>query len=487
MSQSSASPEALAELRGAVLGPVLAPGDSDYEKALPAWNGLCAPSYDEARKAWNGMFDRCPAAIVLCMGVADVQAAIGFARANELPIAVRGGGHSLSGASTIESGLLIDLRLMRGVRVDPEQRTAVAAAGTLFSEFDRECQVHGLATTGGMISHTGISGLTLGGGVGRFMKRRGLSCDNVLGFDIVTAGGEWRHVDADHHPDLYWALRGGGGGFGVVTYFEYALHPLGPIVYGGFLGWPLEQGKEMFAQLENEITSAPDELAVEFVITTAPEAEMVPAELQGRQTVILILTWMGEDHAEGQRVIAPFQERVVPTLNAVGPFPYAMLQSSLDILSVHGRRVYNKIGYLKGLTAEIFGVGLDLIANSPNQYALVEFTQLGGAVSRVDADATPASAFRDAGFFYIAGVNWPDETDDGPSMEWSRASDAAFGPYRLPGRYINFLAEDDDEDPRAAIGDRSFARLSEVKAKYDPDGVFSRNPNIHVGQEAQPV
>ncbi len=478
MSENGASPERLAELREAVLGPVLTPGDPAESGRVPAWNGLCSPTYEDARKAWNGMFDRRPSVIVLPMGVADVQAAVAFARANDLPVAVRGGGHSLSGASTIDGGVLIDLRLMRGVRVDPERRIAVAAAGTLFSEFDRETQLHGLATTGGMISHTGIAGLTLGGGVGRFMKKRGLSCDNVLGFDVVTADGEWRHVDADHEPELFWALRGGGGGFAVVTHFEYALHPLGPTVFGGFLGWPLAEAREVFSVLREEIASAPDDLALEFIMSTAPEAEFVPPQLQGQPILTLVITWMGDDHAEGERYIAPFRQKVVPPLDVIAPFPYALLQSMLDYLSPHGRRVYNKIGYVKELTDELTDTAVSLAEKFPNQFALFELTQLGGAVGRVDVDATPASAFREPGFFYIAGANWIDEDDDEASLEWTRAADAALGRFRLPGRYINFLSEDDEEDPAGALGAGTFARLAAVKAKYDPSGLFSRNPNV---------
>jgi FAD/FMN-containing dehydrogenase len=302
----------------------------------------------------------------------------------------------------------------------------------------------------------------------------------VVGFDVVTADGQWRHVDADHHPDLFWALRGGGAGLAVVTHFEYALHPLGPIVLGGILAWPVDQAKEVFTVLREEIANAPDPMAVEFIASTAPVADFVPPELQGKPVLSLVLTWMDEDHAEGERKLAPFREKVVPALNMIGPFPYTMLQSMLDVLSPHGRRVYNKIGYLKELTDDLIDVSLDIVDKFPNEYALFEITQLGGAVGRVAADDTAASAFREAGYFYIAGANWVDEAEDDACLEWVHAADAALNRFRLPGRYINFLTEDDEEDAREQLTDRTFARLAKVKAEYDPDNVFSRNPNIAV-------
>lgn len=462
--QTGPSAERLAELRGTVLGPVLVFRD---------------PGYDEARVGWNGMFDwRRPAVIVRPIGVADVQAAIAFARSNDLTIAVRGGGHSLSGASSIDGGLLIDMSLMRGVRVDAPGRVAVAAAGTLFSELDRETQVHGLATTGGMISHTGIAGLTLNGGVGRFMRKAGLTCDNVLGFDMVTADGTCLHVDADNNPDLYWALRGGGGDFGVVTHFEYQLHPLGPIVYGGYIGWTMDQAKEVFSQLHEEIVGAPEELQLEFIFVTGPEVELIPPALVGEPIVLLTITWMGSDRAEGVRHVAPFLEKVAPAFDMLGEFPYAALQAMGDPLSPHGRRSYTYAGFLEDLPDDVLDISAEFTEECPSPvWPTVELYQMGGAVARMPADATAASAFRPAGWYYIAGASWWDPADDAAAIDWVRRLDAALEPFRLPGRYINFVSEDDVEGQRESLGDQTFARLMEVKAKYDPDGVFSRNPN----------
>ncbi len=464
MTLAKIDPERLARLRSSVLGPVLQFKDAGY---------------DEARVAWNGMYDwRRPAVIVRCTGVADVKAAIAFARKNDLPIAVRGGGHSTSGASTIDGGLLIDLSLMRGVRVDAEHRTAVAAGGTLFAEFDRECQAYGLATTGGMVSHTGISGLTLNGGVGRLMRQHGLTCDNVLGFDIVTANGDILHADADGHPDLYWALRGGGGDFGVVTHFTFQLHPVGPIVYGGYIGWTLEQADDVFSQLRAEIDVAPEELQLEFIMVTGPEVDLIPAELIGKPVLLLTITWLGPDLDEGERVVAPFLERVTPAVQFVGKFPYAMLQASADSLSPHGRRTYTYAGFLAEVSDELRAIASGFVKDCPGSiWPTVELCQMGGAVARVAKDATPAAAFRDAGWYYIAGAAWWDPDDDAVAIDFVRRLDAAFEPFRLPGRYINFVSEDDVEGQRESLGDETFARLQEVKARYDPDGIFARNPN----------
>jgi hypothetical protein len=452
------------ELRAAVLGPVLVDGD---------------PEYDEVRVPWNGMYyDRRPGVIVRCMGVADIQAAIAFARANGLPIAVRGGGHSVSGSSTIdESGMLIDTRLMHGVRVDPERRVAVAAAGTLWSEFDRECQVHGLATTGGMISHTGISGLTLNGGVGRFMRKRGLTCDNVVGLDVVLADGRWVHADAETNPDLFWALRGGGGDFGIVTHFEFALHPLGPIVYGGYLGWRLDQTKEVFEALHDEIVNAPDELQLEFIWTTAPAMELIPPDLQGAVLCLLTITWMDNDLEAGERAIAPFREKVAPSVELVQPFPYAFLQCAVDALAPYGRNTYSYAGYFAEAPDELIDMVVEFAGSMPAPECVIELYQMGGQVMRVPKDATPASAFRDGEWYYIAGGSWWHPQEGDAVVDWVKRLDSGFGKFRLPGRYISFVSDDDAEGQKESLGDDTWARLAAIKAKVDPDNVFARNPN----------
>jgi FAD/FMN-containing dehydrogenase len=478
MTNGGVGAELLGDFRGAVMGPVLAPGDPAYERVPPAWNGLRIASYDEARMAWNGLFDRRPDVIAQCMGVADVQAAVRLARANDLRIAVRGGGHSGSGSSTIEGGILIDLSLMRGVHVDRERRTAVAAGGTLLGELDRETQAHGLACPSGAVSHTGIAGLTLGGGVGRLMRRFGLTCDNVLGFDVVTAEGEWLHADADHHPDLFWALRGGGGAFGVVTHFEYALHPLGPTVYGGFLGWPLAQARDVYEQVHAHLAAAPDELQTQYIFCTAPVADFVPAALQGQPILMMTATWAGAELADGERWIAPLRERVAPELDLVGPFPYTMLQSAADALAPHGRRnAASMSGYVRDVGDDLIDVAIAQAEAFPSPFGFVELSQMGGAVARVPRGDTAAGPFRDAGWLYVIGANCLEESEVAACSTWTFDGDAALQRFRLPGRYINFVSDDHADNIRESFGAETYGRLLEVKATYDPDGVFSYNPN----------
>lgn len=464
MSSSTIGTAGVEELRTQVRGLVREPGD---------------PGYDEGRAVWNAMHDRRPAAIVECTGVADVQAGIAFAREHGLQLVARGGGHSLSGASTVDGGLLLDLRPMSHVRVDPDKRIAYAGGGTTWGLFDRETQVHGLAGTGGMISTTGVGGLTLGGGVGRFMRKYGLTCDNLLGAEIVTADGIWRRVDDDNHPDLFWALRGGGGDFGVVTEFEFGLHPLGPIVYGGYLGWPLEQLPDLFATLGESIDNAPVELQLQFVTITAPPVEFVPTELHGKPIVLLAVTWMG-DPAEGKKQLAPFEEAGPPAFSLVDMVPYVYLQSFTDVLAPPGRRNYMKSGYLEVADEQVLSTIVELGQRFPTPFSLIELYQMGGAVAERDASDT-AFGTRDGKFFYIALACWEDESDDDTSLSWCREVDAAFEPIRLPGRYTNFVADEDDESMREALGPETSARLADVKAKYDPDGVFSRNPNGNGG------
>jgi FAD/FMN-containing dehydrogenase len=478
MSTESVNEERLAELRATHRGPVLTPDGYGLDKPSAAWKGMGVLTYDEARMAWNGMYDRRPTVIVQPMGVADVQEAIRFARANDLQVGVRGGGHSSSGAGTIEGGMLIDLSLLRGVHVDTERRTAVAGGGTLLGELDRETQAHGLGVPSGAVSHTGIAGLTLYGGVGRIMRKFGLTLDNVLAYDIVTADGEWRHVDAEHHPDLFWALRGGGGQFGVVTHFHYQLHPLGPIVYGGFLGWPLAQAREVFQQVRDTVDSASDELQVQYLFVTGPPADFMPASLQGEPIMMMTATWAGQDLEEGARAIAPLRELVPPPLDLVGEFPYTMLQSAADVLAPHGRRNPGSVcGYLAAVTDDVFEIAIGLAETFPTPYTVIELSQMGGAVARVPAEATAAATARAAGWLYIVGGNCLDEAGVELVRDWSSKGEVSLTPHRLPGRYLNFVTDDVEETFREAFDEKTFARLQEVKAKYDPDAVFSYNPN----------
>jgi FAD/FMN-containing dehydrogenase len=388
----------------------------------------------------------------------------------------------------IDGGLVIDLRLMRGVHVDVERRSALVAAGTLLWELDRETQAHGLAVTAGTVSHTGVGGLTLYGGIGRLMRKHGLTIDNVLSFDVVTADGQWRHVDGDHEPDLFWALRGGGGDFGVVTHFTFQLHPVGPTIYGGYLGWPIEQAKDVFMAIRDRLEDAPEELTVQFILSTGPEIELMPEALQGRRCLLMPITWIGNDLDEGERVIAPFRERVPPTLDMVGRFPYTMIQAGSDGLAPHGLRniaVYS--GFLPDLTEEIFDTALAEAETFPSSKSLVEFSLAGAAVARVAPDATAGASFRGAKYTFTVASNSSGPSNDAACRAWTSHADTALAPFRLPGRYLNFVTGDDENGVREALGEETYARLTEIKEAYDPHGVFSRNPNKRLAREPQTV
>jgi FAD/FMN-containing dehydrogenase len=455
------------ELQARMHGPVLVDGDA---------------LYDELRTGWNSMFDRRPVAIARCTGVADVQAAIAFARENDLVVAVRSGGHSMPGACTTEGGLLIELGLMQGVRVDPVRRTANAQAGVTWGLFDRETQAYGLATQGGVVSTTGIAGLTLGGGVGRLMRQFGLSCDNVLSFDVVLADGRLVTASPESEPDLYWALRGGGGNFGIVTNFEFQLHPVGPTVLGGMAVWPIEQAREVVRECQALMDDAPEELSVQIVYTSAPELPLIDESLWNTPVFALAVSWTGDMQA-GERLLADVRGTGSPIVDAIGPVPYTVLQSMNDVLAPFGRRGYLRSGYLSELTDEVLTIVEEATARRNSDYSLIELYLMGGAVARVGSDETAFSQ-RTPKLFYSAVGIWVDPAHDQAESDWCRDVDRAMEPYRLPGRYINFVADTDEATIRAALGESTFDRLGQVKRAYDPDGVFSHNPNAVIRQVA---
>jgi hypothetical protein len=294
---------------------------------------------------------------------------------------------------------------------------------------------------------------------------------------VVTADGRWRHVDAASDPDLFWALRGGGGRYGVVTHFEFSLHPLGPIVYGGTLGWPLAQTKEVIGALREEITNAPDELALQFLLTIAPDVEFLPEALRGKPALMLSATWLTNDLDEGERRLAPFRERVTPTLDMLGRVPYTFLQAASDPLVPHGRRSFAQTRFLPDLSDEFLDAALARCDLFPSQHCLVELFHLEGAVAQVPEDQAAAAGFRDAAWYCTVAANAPDEGQDEICRQWVIDTDTAMDPFRLPGRYINFLLDDHEEALAEAYGEDKWQRLQEIKAKYDPDGVFAHNPN----------
>jgi FAD/FMN-containing dehydrogenase len=431
--------------------------------------------YDEVRRIWNGAIDRRPALIARCAGADDVVAAVRFARAHDLLVSVRGGGHSVAGHSVSDGGLMIDLSLLKAVAVDPDARTARGAGGLLWSELDRATQAFGLATTGGIISHTGVAGLTLGGGLGHLMRRHGLTVDNLLAVELVTADGEQLRVDAESEPDLFWGLRGGGGNFGIATAFEFRLHQVGPMVLGGPIFWPLAEAREVLRFVREFAPEAPDELGISVGLVPAPPAPFMPVEQFGKPVAALILVWTGEP-AEGERVLAPLRRIGTPIADVVRPVPYAALQSMLDGGAPHGRHYYWKAHRLPTLDDEVIEVFLDRMSSTTSPFAQINGWSVGGAVSRVDPAAT-AVGDREVGFELSFTVGWP--PSDSRSEEhrvWAREGWDAVAPF-ANGVYANFLSDEGEAGIQAAYGER-LARLTALKDRYDPTNVFRLNANI---------
>jgi FAD/FMN-containing dehydrogenase len=447
-------------LRSSFRGALLPPGEEGYE---------------EARSVWNGAIDRHPALIARCAGADDVVEAMRFARERELPVTVRGGGHAVAGHAVCDGGLMIDLSLMKAVEVDPEARTARAAGGLLWRELDAATQQHGLATTGGIISHTGIGGLTLGGGFGHLMRRHGLTVDNLLAVELVTADGERLRVDAASEPELFWGLRGGGGNFGVATAFEYRLHPVGPLVLGGPMFWGLDDAPAVLRVLRELAPAAPDELGISISIMPAPPMPFLAPEQFGKPVIGLVLAWMG-DFAAGERAIAPLREVGRPLADVVRPVPYLALQSMLDGGAPHGRHYYWKAHRLPALSDATIDVFCERASAFTSPFAQINGWAVGGAVSRVDPGAT-AVGERETGFELSFAVGWPPSDPDGERHRtWSRAgSEALRG--ESAGIYANFISDEGSAGVEAAYGAR-LARLTAVKDRYDPDNVFRHNANI---------
>ena len=425
-----------------------------------------ADGYEQARHVWNGNIDRHPAAIARCTGVADVIEAVKFARASGLEVAVRGGAHNAAGHATVEGGLVIDLSGMKGIRVDPQARRANAQPGLTWAEFDRETQVFGLATTGGTVSNTGIAGLTLGGGVGWLMGKHGLSCDNLVSADVVLADGRFVHANANENQDLYWALRGGSGNFGIVTSFEFQLHPVGPMVLGGLALYPLEQAGEVLRFFRHLHEDLPDEADVYAAMLSG---------LDGSKLAALILGYNG-DLAEGERVLKSCRYGT-PIMDTVAPMPYIARQSLLDEgLAQPGVERYWKSGYASQLSDALIDIFVEAAQNFPTPGSVIAFFRSHGAAIRVAPDAT-AFAARGQDFDSNAISQWTDPADAERCISWTRHLWEKVDPHTT-GAYVNHLAGDDrPEKVRASYGP-NYARLAQIKAKYDPANFFHLNPNI---------
>jgi FAD/FMN-containing dehydrogenase len=433
------------------------------------------PGYDEARTIWNGAHDRYPALIVRCAGVADVMRAVEFARSEELLVSVRGGSHSIPGFSTNDGGIVIDLSPMKGIRVDPQRRTAVAQTGLTWSQFDHETQAFGLATTGGLVSSTGIAGFTLGGGVGWLMRRHGLAADNLIGADVVTADGQLVHASESENPDLFWGLRGGGGNFGIATSFEYQLHRVGPTVTAGVVFYPGDRAGEILRFYRDWVDEAPDELTTLVNLLTAPPAPFLPEDWHGKKLVAIVGMHSGSAE-DGERAVGPLKELGDPVADLMGPIPYVAMQSLIDPLWGPGAHSYMKAGWLGGLDDRAIDalVRYHQAATSPKSEIHVH--HMGGAVARVPAAAT---AFGDRSAPFLLNVIASTFTADGydGAVAWAQELHGAIGPSLTGGSYVNFLSAEGDERVRAAYG-ANYDRLVELKDEYDPTNLFRLNQNI---------
>jgi FAD/FMN-containing dehydrogenase len=456
----------IAELREAIRGTVLAPGD---------------PGYDAARKLWNGMFDDVhPALVVQCAGTADVIRAIELARSEGLEIAVRGGGHSIPGFSTTEGGIVIDLSPMKGIRVDPTTRRAVAQPGLLWQDFDAETQAFGLAATGGLVSSTGVSGFTLGGGIGWLVRKQGLACDHLVGADIVTADGRLVRAGADGDSELLWGLRGGGGNFGVATALEFALQPCGPMVYGGIAVFAGERAADVCAFYADWTASElPDELTTVLNLTTAPPAPFLPESVHGLPVAVLAACYAGPADA-GERALAPVRDLGEPVADLLGPLPYVAMQQLLDPLWGRGARNHMKAGYLAELGSGAVDALLRGWEAKPSPMSELHVHHMGGAAARRSRDSA-AFPHRDAPYVVNLISRWTEAATDDEQIGWGREVYSSLADHTTGGAYVNFLGDEGADRVRAAYGDEAYARLQALKGTYDPDNAFHRNQNVVPG------
>ena len=452
----SVSFEALREL---VRGPVIEPSD---------------PGYDEARHVYNGMIDKRPAAIARVGGVADVIACVNFARDNGLDLAVRGGGHSAPGFGTCEGGLVVDLADRKGIRVDPDARTARAETGCTWGDFNHATHAFGLATTGGVVSTTGIAGLTLGGGIGYLARKYGLSCDNLISADVVTADGRFLTASEKDNADLFWALRGGGGNFGVVTSLEYRLHPV-DMVYGGPIIYPLDQADKVAKFYREFIAEAPEEFGAFLGFHAGPPVPFLPEEWHGKPVCVVVGMWTG-DTAEGERMWKPFFD-VAPAVGShVGEMPYPALNGAFDPLLPKGLQGYWKANFLPEITDSVIDVHVEHAKDVPSIHCAVHLYPIDGAVQRVSTDQ---SAFpnREVNFAPVIAGMWADAADDAKNIAWVRDYADALRPHSSAGGYVNFLDADDAEHIADNYGS-TYQRLRQVKKAYDPGNLFHVNQNI---------
>lgn len=453
--------ETIGDLKGRLRGELLRPGDEGY---------------DVARKVWNGAIDRYPALIVRCRGAADVVTAVRFGREQDLLVAIRGGGHGVAGPAVCDGGLVVDCSAMKGIHVDPAARTARAEPGVLWGELDHETQAFGLATTGGIVTHTGIAGLTLGGGLGWLMRKHGLTCDNLLSADVVTADGKLLRATETESSDLFWGLRGGGGNFGVVTSFVYRLHPIGPIVLAGPIYFPLEEAGDVLRFYREFIATAPDELTTILNLRRAPAVAFLPEHMHGRP-VVAIATCFAGPMEEGERLLRPLRRFGRPLLDLIAPKPYVKNQSMFDPAVPHGLHYYWKSLEVPPLADEVIDLVVEhsMRITSPLSYTVI--FQQGGAVARIGEDKTAYSHRVAAHNININAVWRPGDPLAQEHVRWTREFFGALEPHQV-GVYVNFLGDEGEDRVRAAYGEGKYARLATLKRQYDPSNFFRSNQNV---------
>jgi FAD/FMN-containing dehydrogenase len=454
--------EAVAGLIERVRGPVLTAGD---------------PGYDEARSIWNALIDRRPALILQCSGAADVVDAVNFAREQGLVLSVKGGGHNVAGNAVNDGGIVIDLSQMRGVHVEPETGTVRVQGGATWGDLDRETQLFGLAVPGGVVSTTGVAGLTLHGGVGHLRRKHGLSIDNLLSVDVVTADGQFRRASATENEDLFWAVRGAGSNFGVVTSFEFQAHPVGPMVMVGAIFYPFADAPRILSAWRDFMAAAPEELSSLAICWSVPPAEPFPPELHGTPAVVVAAAYCGPVE-EGERIVQPLRELAEPLVDASGPWPWLGLQSGFDAIFPKGELRYWKSRALAELSDEAIGEIVELAGRRPAPLTDIVIWHHGGAMSRVGETDT-AYGGRDAQFLVTAEANWTDPAQNDEAIAWAREVWDAMERFSTGGVYLNFPGFGEEKEALARAGHgENYERLQALKAEYDPDNLFRMNINI---------
>ena len=457
---SKPAQKAVESLRTNLKGLLILPGD---------------PAYDGARTVWNKMIDRYPAFIVKCAVTNDVIAAIRFAREHSLPVAIKGGGHNVAGNAICDDGLVIDLSKMNTVQVDAEKKTAHVEAGCLLGDMDRATQAYGLALPAGIMSETGVAGLTLGGGLGWLSRKYGLTIDSLLSAELITAQGQQLTVSKKEHPDLFWGIRGGGGNFGVVTSFEFQLYDVGPEVYSGLIVHPFSEAKEVLAFHREFVTHIPDELSAWIVIRKAPPLPFLPPEAHGQLVVIVAFCYAGSQE-EGERLMAAHRTLGKPHGEHVGMHPYAGWQTTIDPLQAHGARNYWKSHNLKDLNEACMNTILEYAEKLPSPHTEILIPHLQGAIARVPNDAT-AYAHRQVPYLLNIHGRWETPEEDDQCIQWTKDLFDAVTPYSTGGVYVNFISQEGDERVQDAYLE-SWDRLVALKNKYDPENFFRMNQNI---------